>query len=60
MRQIFENAFEWNGIKIQSATFHRDHKMYDDLILTQTTREKDSSARNGFQSSIKQSYPNSL
>jgi len=48
MRQIFQNAFEWNGIKIQSATFHRDHKMYDDLILTQTTREKDSSARNGF------------
>jgi len=48
MRQIFQNAFEWNGIKIQSATFHRDHKMYDDLILTQTTRDNDSSARNGF------------
>jgi hypothetical protein len=48
MRQIFENAFEWNGIKIQSATFHREHKMYEDLILTQTTRESDSSARNGF------------
>lgn len=48
MRNIFENAFEWNGIKINSAIFHREHKMYDDLILTQTTREKDSSARNGF------------
>lgn len=48
MRQIFQNAFEWNGIKIDSAVFHREHKMYEDLILTQTTREKDSSARNGF------------
>jgi hypothetical protein len=48
MRSIFENAFEWNGIKINSAVFHREHKMYDDLILTQTTRDKDSSARNGF------------
>jgi hypothetical protein len=48
MRSIFENAFKWNGIKINSAVFHREHKMYDDLILTQTTRDKDSSARNGF------------
>lgn len=48
MKQIFHNAFEWNGIKIQSATFSRDHKMNDDLIITQTTRDNDSSARNGF------------
>ena len=48
MRNIFCNAFEWNGIKIDSPSFHRPHSMNDDLILTHTTRENDSSARDGF------------
>lgn len=48
MRNVFSNAFEWNGIKITSPDFNRDYQLQDDLIVTQSWREKDSDSRNGF------------
>lgn len=48
IRSVFENSFEWNGVKIESSVFHRDHNMQDNLILTHSYKEDDSSSRNGF------------
>lgn len=48
IRNIFDNAFEWNGVKIDSFSFDRPYGLQDDLIITHTWRENDSSSRNGF------------
>ena len=48
MRNIFENSFEWNGIKITSFHFHRKHDYNESLIITQTDREDDRDARDGY------------
>jgi len=48
LQRAFEGSFEWQGIKIDSFGFSRPYGMTDDIILTETTREKDSDARNGF------------
>ena len=48
LRNIFENSFEWQGIKIASPDFHRDYQLQDDLIITHSWKEQDSDARNGF------------
>lgn len=48
IRNIFDNAFEWNGVKINSFSFDRPYGLQDDLVLTHTWREDDSSSRNGF------------
>ena len=48
LRNIFDNAFEWNGIKITSSHFDRNYQLQDDLIITHSWRENDSDARNGF------------
>ena len=48
LRNIFDNAFEWNGIKITSSHFDRNYQLLDDLIITQSWKESDSDARNGF------------
>ena len=48
IRNIFDNAFEWNGVKINSFSFDRPYGLQDDLIITHTWRENDSSSRNGF------------
>ena len=48
MRNIFENSFEWQGVKISSPDFHRDYQLADDLIVTHSWKEEDSDARNGF------------
>lgn len=48
MRNIFENSFEWQGIKIASPDFHRDYQLADDLIITHSWKEEDSDSRNGF------------
>lgn len=48
MRNIFENSFEWKGIKINSPDFNRDYQLQDTLIITHSARSKDSDARNGF------------
>jgi len=48
LRNIFDNAFEWNGIKITSNHFDRDYQLADDLIITHSWRENDSDSRNGF------------
>ena len=48
IRSVFENSFEWNGVKIESSVFHRDYQLQDNLILTHSWKEDDSSSRNGF------------
>tara|TARA_Y100000361_G_scaffold32310_1_gene27014 strand:+ start:585 stop:2855 length:2271 start_codon:yes stop_codon:yes gene_type:complete len=48
MRSIFENSFEWQGMKIKSPDFHRDYQLADDLIITHSWKEDDPDARNGF------------
>ena len=48
LRNLFDNAFEWNGVKVDNARFNRDYDRHDDLILTQMSREKDNDSRNGY------------
>jgi hypothetical protein len=48
MKSIFENSFEWNGIKIDSPSFNRDYQLQDDLVITHSWKEVDSESRNGF------------
>jgi hypothetical protein len=48
MRGVFENAFEWNGIKITSPDFSRDYQLQDDLIITHSWKETDSDSRDGY------------
>jgi hypothetical protein len=48
LRNLFDNAFEWNGVKIESSRFNRAYDELDNLTLTQMNREKDSDSRNGY------------
>ena len=48
LRNLFENAFEWKGVKVDSARFARDYDKHDDLILTHMSRDKDADSRNGY------------
>lgn len=48
LRRLFENAFEWNGIKITNARFNREYGQHENLILTEMSKEKDEDARNNF------------
>lgn len=48
VRNVFENSFEWRGMKIECSSFHRDYQLQDDLILTEYTKEEDTDSRNGF------------
>lgn len=48
MRSIFENAFEWNGIKIESAVFNRPWSLQDELVITHTWKQSDSDSRDGY------------
>ena len=48
VRSVFENSFEWNGIKIDSSCFQRDYQLQDDLIITQYEKIEDKDSRNGF------------
>ena len=48
MSKVFENSFEWKGIKINSPDFYRDYQLQDTLIITHSIKNKDSDARNGF------------
>jgi hypothetical protein len=48
IRNIFENSFEWNGIKIDSFYFARDYQLAEDLILTEYEKIEDKDSRNGF------------
>ena len=47
-RDIFSNAFSWNGIKIDSSAFNRPHDLHEELIITQFSRNVDEDARDGF------------
>ena len=48
VRGVFENSFEWKGIKITDSTFHRDYQLQDDLVLTDYEKIEDQDSRNGF------------
>lgn len=48
VRGVFENSFEWNGIKITDSTFQRDYQLQDDLIITDYEKIEDKDSRNGF------------
>jgi hypothetical protein len=48
VRGVFENSFEWNGMKIEDATFTRDYQLQDDLIITDYEKIEDKDSRNGF------------
>ena len=48
VRSVFENSFEWKGIKIDSSVFQRDYQLSEDLIITQYEKIEDKDSRNGF------------
>jgi hypothetical protein len=48
VRSVFENSFEWKGIKIDNSTFQRDYQLQDDLIITDYEKIEDKDSRNGF------------
>jgi hypothetical protein len=48
LRNIFDNAFEYDGEKINSPSFDRSYKYTEDLILTHYSKENDTDATDGY------------
>jgi len=48
IRNIFNNAFEWNGIKIKNAHFSVPYDESENITITRSIRTKDNDARNGY------------
>ena len=48
LRSIFENCFEWDGVKIESMTINRSYKYQDNVIITEYMKENDSDATDGY------------
>ena len=48
LRDIFENAFEWNGSAVKSMTFDRDYKYQDDILITEYYKEDDVDSTDGY------------
>ena len=48
LRNIFDNAFEYDGEKITSPSFDRNYKYAEDLILTHYSKENDTDATDGY------------
>ena len=48
MRRIFDNAFEWNGVKIEDSHFSVEYGESDNLTITRSMRTEDKDARNGY------------
>ncbi len=48
IQNVFQNSFEWNGMKIDSPRFSRDYKYQDEVVITDYEKQSDSSSRNGF------------
>jgi hypothetical protein len=48
LRNLFDNAFEWNGVKIDSSRFQRAYDEIENLTLTQMSRDADTDSRNGY------------
>ena len=47
-KEIFNNAFSWNGIEINSPAFNRPYDVNEDLIITEFRKDHDTDARDGF------------
>lgn len=47
-KEIFNNAFSWNGIEINSPAFNRPYDVNEDLIITEFVKSEDSDCRDGF------------
>lgn len=48
LKKVFENAFTWQGHKIDSFAFHRAYGLHDSLIITEYCKSTDSSATDGY------------
>jgi len=48
LKNIFQNSFEWKGIKIDSPTFNRNHKFQDEIIITHYSKKDDKDATDGY------------
>jgi len=48
LRTIFENSFEWDGIKIDSPTLNRNYKYQDEVIITEYYKQDDVDATDGY------------
>ena len=48
LRSIFDNAFEWDGVKITSPSFDRNYQYQDEIIITHYSKESDADATDGY------------
>ena len=48
LKGIFENSFEWDGVKIDSMRINRNYKYQDTIIITEYYKENDSDATDGY------------
>ena len=48
LKRIFENSFEWDGVKVNSMTLDRNYKWQDNLIITEYWKDTDSDATDGY------------
>jgi len=48
IRRIFDNAFEWNGVKIEDSHFSIAYGEAENLTITRSMRTEDKDARNGY------------
>jgi len=48
LKNVFQNSFEWNNMKISSPAFDRKYDYQDSLFISHYEREDDKDSRNGF------------
>jgi hypothetical protein len=48
LKNIFENSFEWEGIKVNSMAINRSYTYQDNLIITDYFKEVDADSTDGY------------
>lgn len=48
LKHIFENSFQWKGVKINTPTINRDYKWQDDVKVREYRKSNDADATDGY------------
>ena len=48
LRNVFQDSFQWNGIKIRNTSIDRPYQYADTILITQCDKTDDSDATDGF------------
>ncbi len=48
LRSVFQDSFQWNGIKIRNTSIDRPYQYADTILITQCDKTEDADATDGF------------